>query len=128
MFPNNLISSSIHCALTLSARLPRGFVELVPKMYARKSKHKNNHDPLLCHVDYMAGLVPVFAPVHVALVQIAEQLESVVTFRRRLEGTLPHSHGGDLVVLLVKTQAALDLEWDVRGIVTYSRTHFESDY
>lgn len=53
--------------------------------------------------------LPVFAPVHVTLVQIAEQLEAVVTFRRRLEGTLPHSHGGDLVVLFVQAQAALDL-------------------
>lgn len=53
--------------------------------------------------------IPIFTPVHVTLVQVAEQLEAVVALGGRLEGALPHSHRGHLIVLLVQAQAASDL-------------------
>lgn len=43
------------------------------------------------------------------LVQIAQQREALHAFGRRLECTLPHAHGGHLIVLLVQAQSALDL-------------------
>ena len=53
--------------------------------------------------------IPKFPPVHVGLVQVAEQQELVFSFSDPLEGAFPLGHGSLLLVLIVQFEALLHL-------------------
>jgi hypothetical protein len=73
----------------------------------------NISDRIIVHV---LIYLPVFAPVHVRLVQVSEQCEFVFPFADSLERAAPLPHSRLLLVLIVQTQTLFhlhsELQWN----------------
>lgn len=80
------------------------FVSVLDSLAAKSNVCHQRRSP-----SALSAYIPIFTPVHVPLIQVAEQLKAVIALGGRLEGALPHAHRGHLIVLLVQAQTALNL-------------------